>query len=188
MADADAEQTGTEIHVANNEPVALPGLEPPVDDAAGAEGSDATHTPAGTEASAPAASELLPVEVVEGMVSASFDMIAARRGEHWRLDEDEARNIAEPLAGELNEFVEHAPFLGGAVAAVGGRRVQLVAALGFAVGPRLMADAALARQVREATTREAAHAHQATRGGEPDDLAARLQSIPRDDELPDQGA
>ncbi len=121
---------GPEVDVPRSEPLEP---EPPVADVA----------PESLPPPAPPAA--FPVEAVQLGVSQLFELAAHRRGEHWRLSPSEAHDIAEPLAGELNELAEHAPFLGGAAAAVGGRRMQLAMALGFAVVPRVMADAQLAK-------------------------------------------
>ena len=143
------------INVTAGEPVDVPSSEslPP-------DWGDGTATPpaagAGQMAGGSDSPEapLVPVEAVAGAVRAGFDAIAARRGEHWRLEAGEELAIAEPLAGELSELAVHAPFLGGALAAVGGRRMQLLTAIGLTVGPRLVVDVQLGRErAREQTSR-----------------------------------
>jgi hypothetical protein len=181
MSDA----TDAEIHVQNSEPVSLPDLDQQPAPGAPPSAGEAHSAAGGSTPSAPAA-EPLPVAVVADMVSAGFDLLAARRGEHWQLDAAEADNIAEPLAGELNDLLAHAPFLGGAVGALGGRRVQLVVALGWAVGPRLLVDASLGEAERVEAVRAAMPGNVRDLPRQPEDqevteLADRLSRIPQDE-------
>lgn len=135
---------------------------------------------------------IIPVEVVQAVVSAGFDALANRRGTHWHVTDEEAHNIAVPLTGELDELAQYAPFLGGAADALGSRRMRLLAAVALTVTPRLVADAMLAREER----REAVEAR-ANRvrpedpttstipdPEDPDDLAARLSTLPPQEDAP----
>lgn len=129
------------------------GPDAPVPDALDA-GPDPRSAPAGAPAG-PASPQLFTVPTVTRAVEAGFGIVAERRGEHWHVSEAEAESIAEPLTGELNDLTASLPFHDSIAGAMGGRRMQLAAALAFVTGPRLVADYQIAGQ-RAAAVRAAA--------------------------------
>jgi len=133
----------------------------------------------------PAVEPIIPVDVMRGIVSAGFDALADRRGDHWRVDQDEAQRIAEPLAEELDELARYAPFLGDVVAGVGSRRMRLLAAVAFTVTPRLIIDVTISREAAVEETRgkvtpirPAANDTPTRSDEDPDDIGARLDRLP----------
>lgn len=165
-AEADAERT---IRAVNAEPAdvaplpAHPDPSTPHGGRAAPEGVEGEGAP-----TAGALDELISPDMLAGGVSALFDAVAVRRGEHWHLEDGEAENIAIPLAEELRGLAERAPFLVGAADAVGGNRLRLIMALGFAVGPRVMLDRQIARERADSALRDRAAARP-----EPSGTAAR---------------
>lgn len=47
----------------------------------------------------------IPVEILTGLVAYPFDVIAQRKGEHWRLTEEEKVQLAMLLNGAMNELL-----------------------------------------------------------------------------------
>jgi len=138
------------IHNADPSPLPDPGAPPPGVSAPPAGGAPGAGPPAAGDDDLDA---IISEENVAECVSGLFDWIASRRGEHWRLDDDDAANIAEPLTEELRDAATTFPVVGRVVGAVGGHRLQLALAVGFVVTPRLRTDLRRAREHRDAILR-----------------------------------
>lgn len=65
-----------------------------------------------------------------------FELVALRRGEHWKLRDDEAAMIAEPLTRKINENALAARAIG-----AGGDWVVIVGGLAIVVSARVAEDA-----------------------------------------------
>lgn len=75
-------------------------------------------------------------EQVETLLRFPFRFLAVRRGEHWRLRDDEAEMVAEPLARKLNEHAAAARAI-----AAGGDWLVIGGGLALIVWSRLEEDA-----------------------------------------------
>ncbi|GMU39477.1 MAG: hypothetical protein AMXMBFR23_03430 [Chloroflexota bacterium] len=166
-AEADAERTIRAVNAPPADVAPLP-AHPDPSTPNGGRAAPAGVEGEGADEAADALGALISPDVIAGGVSALFDAVAVRRGDHWHLQDGEAENIAEPLAEELRGLAERAPFLVGAADAVGGNRLRLIMAIGFAVGPRVILDRQIARERADAGIRERAAARP-----EPSGTAAR---------------
>lgn len=130
---------------------------PPIPDAGpSADGSPLSYAAPGDGLAAGGpASGIIPPAAMVPAVKGAYGFIAERRGEFWRVSDADAQMIAEPLAGELSDLLADAPFLGDALGALGGRRQQLLVALGVVTTPRLLRDVAESGARRAAEQRAA---------------------------------
>lgn len=134
-----------EIAVHVGERVPLP--EDPAPDALDAAPAPGDEPPAAGPSAEPA--QGVDVEALAVIVGWGFEVVSWRRGPHWRVDEDEAHSIADPLAAELEPLAARFPIVGAVVDVVGGPHVQLPVAVTRVLRPRLREDRRLRRE-REA--------------------------------------
>lgn len=77
------------------------------------------------------------VQVVQSITAVAFQIVAARRGDHWRLSNEELQGLSEPAAECLEKYAPNMAV---------GPEAALVIAAGMIVAPRLMTDRAIAEQ------------------------------------------
>lgn len=70
-------------------------------------------------------------EMLAGVVMVAFNIISARRGEHWRLQEVEAQELGGALGDVVNEYFPEVSL--GSLPVLGGVAAMIIV-------PRIMAD------------------------------------------------
>jgi hypothetical protein len=131
-----------DIDVFNGEDVAIPEASTPTEDVLPAE-----------DAAPAAPAPIIPQWAAAAAVAGVFEVAAKARGPHWSITDEQRDAIAEPLTGELDDLLHDLPFLGDVTEHLSERRLQLIAATGAVLAPRLWRDAQLAREHRESLTR-----------------------------------
>ncbi len=129
---------------------AAAGLEARAEAAAGEEAAEGEYQPGSGEAEQADPSS---AEVVQTLAAVTFNLVAVRRGEHWNLSAEEARQIGEAGGAVMDKWAPGMKV---------GPEATLAVTLGVVAMGRLQQDKAIAdakrREQKEAEAKEAREA------------------------------